>query len=455
MSNHDKELTILVPVYNEEKRLPSCLDGLLSYMEGTKIDYEILVSADGCTDRTVEIAEEYSRKYEGRIRVVSFPERLGKGGGVWHGVRYARGRIVVLMDVDLASPPSEIPKLLEEIRKGADIVIGSRNLPDSKILVQPPFYRKVLGKAFNLLFRVLFGIKLYDTQCGFKAFRRSVFNDLNEQLNVEGFAFDVDLLVKAHRRGYRIVEVPVKWRYVKGSKVNVLKQIFRMGSELLMVWLELKKSEPERRVKKVEKFYDEVRGDAYYNALRSKFLPRRWWHLHKNRAISSRVMGKNVLDVGCGSGVMVEFLPHKDVVGADVGEKFIRFAQRKYGCRASFVKCDARKLPFREGVFDTVIMSEVLEHLKEPQKAIMEAYRVLKGGGVYIATTPRTSLRWSLIEAVWTKLRRENLEIEHTAFTYHKIRYFLRKVGFSQEIEIYPFMLGCLLFIYAKKPIES
>jgi len=231
------KISIILPAYNEESRLPHCLDALLSYLPSQDFDYEVIVSADGCTDGTERVAAEYAAS-DPHVRIVSFPERLGKGGGILNAARSASGDVLIITDVDLATPPEMIEPALAELQKGADIVYGSRNLPDSKILVQPPFHRKILGKAFNLLFRLLFGIDLHDTQCGFKAIRRGVLEALIDDLSVMGFAFDVDLAVKAVRHGYRIVEMPVTWSHVEGSTVRASKQVLEMGKDLLKLWFE-------------------------------------------------------------------------------------------------------------------------------------------------------------------------------------------------------------------------
>ena len=235
------KVSVILPAYNEGARLPSCLDRLLIYLASQDFDYEVIVLADGCTDDTERIAAEYATS-DPHVILVSFPERLGKGGGILNAAHEATGDVLIYMDVDLATTPSEILLALRKMEEeGADIVYGSRYSPDSRILVQPPLHRKFLRKAFTFLFRLLFGIDLYDTQCGFKAIRRSVFNSLSNELKIKGFAFDVDLAVKAVRHGYRILEIPVTWSYMEGSKVDMLKQISELGRDLLTVWLEGRK----------------------------------------------------------------------------------------------------------------------------------------------------------------------------------------------------------------------
>ena len=447
------KISIILPAYNEEARLPSCLDELLSYLPTLDIQYEIIVSADGCTDDTEKIASEYASAHK-NVLLVSFPERLGKGGGILNAARAASGDILIMMDVDLATPPIQIPATLRRMEEEqADIVYGSRNMPESNILVRPPFYRKILGKAFNFLFRLLFDIDLHDTQCGFKAIRRDVLNSFQRELNIEGFAYDMDLAVKAVRHGYKILELPITWSHVEGSKVNTLRQIFEMGRDLLIVWLEGKKREVKERVD-LGKFYDSVPGDVYFKASKSWFLPRRWWHSRKNKTILDAVPPESieVLDAGFGSGTLFEGMHKqgKHVYGVDIGEDFLRFAHTEYGGSVGIIRSDVGKMPFRDSVFDCITCSEVLEHVPDPAEAIEEMGRILRTGGTALITTPHISLRWSLIEAVWTHVRREIIEIAHVAFTRRRLRYYLLLSGF-RVVEDRVFLFGCLTFVAAKK----
>lgn len=433
------EASVIIPVNNEENRIYDCLTQLTLSIPK---DYEIIVTADGCTDRTIELAKLFP------VKVVNYQERLGKGGGILNAVRFAEGKAIVIIDVDLSVSADDIPNLVNALRD-SDIVLGSRNLENSVIQLKPPFHRKVLGKAFNWIFRRLFKINVFDTQCGFKAVRREVFKDLSNDLHVEGFAFDVDLIVKAHKRGFKIVEIPIVWSYKKGSRVNSLYQIYAMGRDLLMVWLETKKREVE--VRNLKNFYDSIQGDVYEKACKSWFLPRRLWHAHKNRKVVKKVKGKRVLEVGCGSGTIVKRLLKKDknVVGVDIGKKFLNFCQSSYR-KAAFCGADAQHLPFSDNSFDTIVCSEVIEHLSNPKKSLKEFKRILHPNGELIITTPNISVRWALVEAIWTRIRRKMLETNHKCFTKNQLRFLLDSVGFSISYNS-SFMLGCLLFVKASK----
>jgi ubiquinone/menaquinone biosynthesis C-methylase UbiE len=447
------KLSIILPSYNEEKRLANALDELIIFLGQSGYEYEIIVSADGSTDDTEKIASEYAEKCE-NIFLVTFPERLGKGGGIINASRVATGDVLIIFDADLSVPPEQIHSTLKIMdEEKADIIYGSRNLPGSIIVNSPPWYRKILGKLFNFLFRLLFRIKLHDTQCGYKAIRKKTLDSLRRYLNIEGYAFDIDLAVKAIKHGYKLVEIPVTWCHGEGSKINVLRQAFVMGRDLLIVWFEGKKKELGS-IETMESFYQDVPGDVYSRAATSWFLPRRWWHKIKNGALLNAVSPEaiSVFDNGFGSGTLFKDLldRSKDVIGLDIGEGFVSFVHNEYGSEVKLLYSDAGFIPLRDNVLDCIICSEVLEHIPEPSWAISEMHRILKSDGVLLLTTPNISLRWVIVEFLWTHLRREVIEVEHVAFTRRRLRYYLISGGF-RILSDRVFMFGCLNFVKAVK----
>ncbi|UCD73506.1 MAG: glycosyltransferase family 2 protein [Candidatus Bathyarchaeota archaeon] len=230
----DYKLSIIIPVHNEEKRLPNCLDCLLKFYDET-MEAEIIVSEDGSIDDTFKIAEEYASRNV-CVKVVHSEERLGKGGGIINGMQEAVGNLVVFMDVDLSTKPDQISRLEKAIIEGADLAVGSRSLPQSTITQSRSFTRKILAEGFNWLFRLFFQIQIRDTQCGFKMMKNEVSKELMDKIEIKGFAFDVDLIVKAHDSGYKIREVPIIWSPVSGSKIRVNKQVLEMARDLLKIW---------------------------------------------------------------------------------------------------------------------------------------------------------------------------------------------------------------------------
>lgn len=200
--------SVVLPAYNEEKRIADCLNILLSTLPE---NCQVIVAADGCTDKTVEYAKNYP------VQIVACSERLGKGGGILNAAKNVETSNIVFCDVDLSVSPRNIPEIAKQLDT-ADFVVGIRQMTGY------PLHRRVLSLGFNLLFRLLFRINIQDTQCGFKAVKKHVLTSLG--LKVTGYGFDVELIVKAHRQGCRIREFPVEWHYKEGSKVNVARQVF-------------------------------------------------------------------------------------------------------------------------------------------------------------------------------------------------------------------------------------
>jgi dolichyl-phosphate beta-glucosyltransferase len=227
-------LSIVIPAYNEDDRLVASLAKIASYLDAGGIDAEILVVDDGSKDRTAELA---AKALEGRRgRVVGNGENRGKGYSVRHGVLEARGRFVLLTDADLSTPIEEHAKLAAVIRdRDLDVVIGSRALPDSDVQVRQGWLRQAMGRSFNTIIRALTGLPFPDTQCGFKLMDRERVKPLFEKMDVDGFAFDVELLFLCARFGLSVAEAPVVWRNAAGSKVSLLGDPLNMIADVLRV----------------------------------------------------------------------------------------------------------------------------------------------------------------------------------------------------------------------------
>jgi dolichyl-phosphate beta-glucosyltransferase len=227
-------LTIVIPAYNEEKRLGDSLTKIGAYLDAAGIDAEILVVDDGSKDRTAELAAATLAGRRGRV--VPNGENRGKGYSVRHGVLEAQGRFVLLTDADLSTPIEEHAKLAAAIRdRDLDLAIGSRALPDSDVQVSQGRVRRTMGRTFNTIIRTLTGLRLHDTQCGFKLMDRERVRPLFEKMVVDRFAFDVELLFLCSRFGLAVEEVPVTWRNAPGSKVSLLGDPMNMIVDVLRV----------------------------------------------------------------------------------------------------------------------------------------------------------------------------------------------------------------------------
>lgn len=225
-------LSIIIPAYNEEGRLPDTLLKLIEFLTQQEFKAEIIVVDDGSHDNTAKIAEEFSAEYPW-IQLLQ-PGRGGKGHAVKAGMLASIGEYAFLCDADLAMPVTELPKFLPPQQNGYKIAIGSRE-GEGSVRYNEPGYRHVMGRVFNWLVKVLAVPGFEDTQCGFKCFHRSVVQDLFSHQTIDGFGFDVEVLYVAQKRGYKIIEVPIHWYYQSESKVDPIKDTVRMVQDILLV----------------------------------------------------------------------------------------------------------------------------------------------------------------------------------------------------------------------------
>ena len=226
--------SIVIPAYNEAKRLEATLDRVLAYVAGQKWSAEVLVVNDGSRDSTREIALRRAA-HNPALRLVDNPGNRGKGYSVRNGVLQSRGEFILFTDADLASPIEEGEKLLAALAAGADIAIGSRWL-DKTLQTRPqPLYRRALGRVFNLALRLVLRMNYKDTQCGFKAFTRHAAEGVFPKQIIERWGFDPEILFLARRLGLRVKEVPVKWAHQENTKISPIRDGARMFTELLTI----------------------------------------------------------------------------------------------------------------------------------------------------------------------------------------------------------------------------
>ena len=224
------KLSIIIPAWNEEKRIGRTLIQYIKYFS-KKYDFEILVITDGCKDKTEEIINNLPLDLSS-LKHLSFPEKLGKGGAIIEGIREAQGMYIAFTDADGSTPPEELEKLIV-IADGWDGVIGSRWLDKSLVLKRQSLTRRLASRGFNVLVRLLFGLHYNDTQCGAKVFNNFAILDVVEELGLMNFAFDVDLLFRLNRKGYRVREVPIAWSHDDDSCLKLKKVVPAMFFSLM------------------------------------------------------------------------------------------------------------------------------------------------------------------------------------------------------------------------------
>lgn len=221
-------LTIVIPAFDEAARLGATLARIRAYVAGRDGGTEIIVVDDGSADGTAALARAAG------VQVLAHPRNRGKGAAVRTGALAARGRRVLVCDADLATPIEELPRLEAALDGGADLAIGSRHAARATIARPQPLPRRVLGAGFRALVRLGFGLRVRDAMCGFKLLRREAAQDLLARARVDRFAFDVELLALARGR-WRVVEVPVTWRHVDGSRVVVTRDGLQALRDLLAI----------------------------------------------------------------------------------------------------------------------------------------------------------------------------------------------------------------------------
>lgn len=231
-------LSIVIPAYNEEKRLPGTLEKVYSFLDQQTYLSEVLVVENGSQDGTFEVARRFAIG-RSSFQVLREAER-GKGRAVRRGMLAARGEYRFMCDADLSMPVEEINRFIPPANPDYDIAIGSREAPGATRYNEPQ-YRHLGGRAVNTMIRLLALPGLHDTQCGFKCFRSSVAQELFQLQTMTGWSFDIELLYVARRRGYRILEVPIPWYFNPESKLNVVHDAVRMGMDIFSIhWNSLK-----------------------------------------------------------------------------------------------------------------------------------------------------------------------------------------------------------------------
>jgi dolichyl-phosphate beta-glucosyltransferase len=233
MSSAAPENSIIIPSYNEERRLPETLERVAAYARASGREMEILVVDDGSTDRTAAVAESFRGKFP-VLRVISNGVNRGKGYSVRRGMLEARGGIVLFTDADLSAPIEEADKLFTALET-YDVAIGSRALDRRLISVHQSRFREFAGIIFNTIVRLCLRLPFVDTQCGFKAFRREPCRIVFEQQRIERFGFDPELLYLARHHGLRAVEIPVRWGHSPATKVSMFRDSLQMFLDVLII----------------------------------------------------------------------------------------------------------------------------------------------------------------------------------------------------------------------------
>ncbi|MBI5200648.1 MAG: glycosyltransferase [Elusimicrobia bacterium] len=231
----NKSLSIVIPAYNEENRVRPAIEAAFEWAGHAGFSVEVLISDDGSRDGTLLAARAEAAR-NGRVRALTGPH-AGKGSAVRRGMLAATREAILFMDADQAAAPSEVQSLWPHLEAGADVVCGSRALPNSLILVPQPGSRSFAGRAARALVRLSGLTHVRDTQCGFKLFRAEAAKKIFSQTTIDGFAFDLEVLGLAKRLGLKVVEAPIRWSHQEPSHLSLKRDLFRIGVEVLrLAW---------------------------------------------------------------------------------------------------------------------------------------------------------------------------------------------------------------------------
>ncbi len=229
------KLSIIIPTFNEAKRIGRALQEIKHFVSGRNWECEVILVDDGSKDATCQVFEKECQNFPGFFRLIKNDLNRGKGYSVRRGMMEAKGDFLLFTDADLSTPMEEAEKLIAVFSAGYDIAIGSRALRESQVEIHQNFLRESMGKIFNLLAQMLTFKGIRDSQCGFKLFKREAARKLFGLGKINGFAFDAEIIYLAQKLGYKVKEVPVLWRNVQASKVHILRDPLKMIWDLFRI----------------------------------------------------------------------------------------------------------------------------------------------------------------------------------------------------------------------------
>jgi len=394
------DISIVIPAYNEAKRLKSFLSRLISYCKIQKRIYEIIVVDDGSSDNTFEVSESFRQEFS-NLHTIKIKGNRGKGYAVKAGFLKATGNLRLFLDADGSVGPEEIERNIRYILdEGYDIFIGSRVLKDEKQSLDIRWYRKIIGTIFNFLVQAFLFKKIKDTQCGFKIFKKDVVVPLFSRSYLEGFGFDIEILYLAYKMGYRVKEAPVSWHHAKGSKIDLFTDSVKMFFNILQVrnW-HCTPINPSSKYFGPDEYKYMYELENYH-----------WWFVSRRNLIEHIIRSLNfqtpaILDVGSGTGGNLLLLNKMGkAYGIDISKQAVEFCQKR-GLN-DVALSPIEKIPHKDKAFDMVVCTDVLEHVPDPIKALEEIKRVLKDNGKIIVTVPAFRILWSQHDDALCHLRR-------------------------------------------------
>ena len=390
--------SLIIPMFDESMRIESSLRALAASPLHAP-DTEILLVDDGSADDTPAVAERLIAELGLAARVIRLPQNVGKGGAVRAGVAAATGAALAFVDADLSASPDAVVSCFEHVEAGkADIVVTTRVHPEAVITELPPASRRYGGKIYNALLRTLGLTDLADTQCGLKGFTAEAGKRLFADLHVQGFAFDVEILQRARREGFSILELPIEWHHVEASRVRPVRDGARMAVDAVRIRARLGRGAATAVVAEGAPSMDDDRFPVMAR------LEREHWWFRAKRALVLDELGRSgdanggaAADLGCGTGAMAADLltaGFTTVIGTDLSPAALELAADGTG-GAGWSAARAEDLPFADGSFRASTSLDVIEHLDDDVAGLREYRRVVADGGLVVVAVPAYRWAWS------------------------------------------------------------
>ena len=383
--------SIVVPMFQEEGRIVGTIEQLSTSCLN-RPDIEFVFVDDGSADRTVEVLEKALAETDLAASVVRLPRNQGKGAAVQAGVFAAVGDVIAFVDADLSSPPSAVVQCCRAVEAGVNVAVASRGHASSNLVVRQPGSREAAGKMFNRLLRLMGLTTLPDTQCGLKAFDRETARAVFAELSVRRFAFDVEVLLRAARRGATIEAIPTEWAHRDESRVAPLSDGARMFWDALRLAVATRRTPPA------------TDGSASMATMTFDVMHRvereHWWFTAKREIVRASIVatGGVAVDVGCGTGAVLHDLAalgFSPVLGTDLDGHALRLVASGADEGIVLARAVAEALPLRSECADVLCSLDVVEHLDDDVRALREYLRVLRPGGELVLTVPAYRWAWS------------------------------------------------------------
>ncbi|MFH1369139.1 MAG: methyltransferase domain-containing protein [Elusimicrobiota bacterium] len=425
-------ISFILPVLNEAENIEFVVSEIESILRDKHFSHEFIFVNDGSTDNTSAVLSRLNSQNPNIIEIKN-PVKLGKSDSLMKGAALAKGDVFVFMDGDGQIRKEDVSRAVEKLLEfDADIVLGSKYHPQS--MNPTGFTRKMFGQVYNWMTRTILHFNFTDIQSGLKAMKADSYRALMP-ISAKRFDFDLKFITKAVRYGMEIEEVPmeVKERHSGGSKVNKFVTSFSLLVQIFEIFVR------EHLDPKI------IAGNYQYKALHQGGRMQRFWHANKITLIKNIVNFRNsdvVLDAGCGSGNLCFSLSEicKEVDGIDMFEDAVKFAEkikkRKGFKNCAFSAASLDKIPYEDGYFDKVFMTDVIEHLHDPDEALEEIKRKMKKGGQLVIVTPNYSSYWENMEEFIDMLNiipklKDNQHINQ--YNTGNLKELLSKHGFTTE----------------------